>query len=166
MPKDVKPVTDFELDRYLGQWYEIARFDHRFERNLEQVTADYSIKQDGTVRVANRGYSTKSNKWKNAIGKAKLAGDASEGFLDVSFFGPFYGPYVIFELDKGDIFLKNNESQTFYKDFKFNKPFDRAKINVKIVKNEMGEPLFKKKLWWEDPNKIDEINIHFWVKEK
>ena len=73
---------------------------------------------------------------------------------------------LIFELDKGDIFLKNNESKTFYKDFKFNKPFDRAKINVKIVKNEMGEPLFKKKLWWEDPNKIDEINIHFWVKEK
>lgn len=81
-------------------WYEIARLDHSFERGLEQVTAEYSLREGGGVQVKNRGFSNKKNKWSEAEGKAFFVGKASEGYLKVSFFGPFYGSYVVFELDK------------------------------------------------------------------
>lgn len=100
MPKSVTPVNDFELDKYLGKWYEIARLDHSFERGMEQVTAEYSLREDGGVQVKNRGFSKKSNKWSEAEGKAFFVGKSSDGYLKVSFFGPFYGSYVVFELDK------------------------------------------------------------------
>ena len=100
MPKSVKPVKEFELEKYLGKWYEIARLDHSFERGLEQVTAEYSLRKGGGIRVRNRGFSKKKNKWSEAEGKAFFVGDSSEGHLKVSFFGPFYGSYVVFELDK------------------------------------------------------------------
>lgn len=99
-PESVKPVEDFELNRYLGKWYEIARLDHSFERGLTQVTANYSIKGDGGVLVLNRGFSAVDNEWKEAEGKAYFVNSASEGYLKVSFFGPFYGSYVIFELER------------------------------------------------------------------
>lgn len=100
MPKSVKPVSDFELNKYLGTWYEIARLDHSFERGLSQVSAQYSLKEDGGVKVLNRGFSDADNKWQEAEGKAYFVNNATEGYLKVSFFGPFYGSYVIFELDK------------------------------------------------------------------
>lgn len=100
MPAGVTPVKEFDLNRYLGKWYEIARLDHSFERGLEQVTADYSLNPNGSVRVVNRGYSTTKKKWSESVGKAKFVQDASTGYLKVSFFGPFYGSYVVFELDK------------------------------------------------------------------
>jgi len=100
VPKNVQPVKSFELDRYLGKWYEIARLDHSFERGLEQVTANYSMRKDGGVSVINRGFSLKKNKWKTAEGKAYFVNDENEGYLKVSFFGPFYGTYAIFELDQ------------------------------------------------------------------
>ncbi|MDU9048799.1 MAG: lipocalin family protein [Candidatus Electrothrix sp. Rat3] len=99
-PTSVKPVTDFELNKYLGKWYEIARLDHSFERGLEKVSAEYSLSEDGGVKVKNIGFSTKKNKWNEAIGKAFFVRESDEGYLKVSFFGPFYGSYVIFELDK------------------------------------------------------------------
>jgi len=99
-PKHIAPVKGFELEKYLGKWYEIARLDHSFERNLEQVSAEYSVGEDGGVQVKNRGFSTKEKKWKEAVGKAYLVREPDEGYLKVSFFGPFYGSYVIFELDK------------------------------------------------------------------
>lgn len=101
-PKNLEPVKGFVLEKYLGQWYEIARLDHSFERNLEQVSAEYSVREDGGVRVKNRGFSVNENKWKEAVGKAYFAREPDEGYLKVSFFGPFYGSYVIFELDKTD----------------------------------------------------------------
>jgi len=101
-PKNVEPVKGFELEKYLGKWYEIARLDHPFERNLEQVSAEYSVREDGGVRVENRGFSIKENKWKEVVGKAYFVREPDEGYLKVSFFGPFYGSYVIFELDKDD----------------------------------------------------------------
>jgi apolipoprotein D and lipocalin family protein len=101
-PKNLEPVRGFELEKYMGQWYEIARLDHSFERNLEQVSAEYSVREDGGVRVKNRGFSVKENKWKQVVGKAYFAREPDEGYLKVSFFGPFYGSYVIFELDKKD----------------------------------------------------------------
>lgn len=100
MPEGVAPVQGFALDRYLGKWYEIARLDHRFERGLENITAEYSLRDDGGVRVLNRGYSADEKKWKEARGKAYFVDKTDEGYLKVSFFGPFYGSYVVFELDR------------------------------------------------------------------
>jgi len=100
MPEDVQPVNDFQLDRYLGRWYEVARLDHSFERGLEKVTAEYSMREDGGVSVVNRGFSTEDNEWNEATGKAYFVNSSEEGFLKVSFFGPFYGSYVVFELDR------------------------------------------------------------------
>lgn len=100
IPDGVKPVNNFELDRYLGSWYEIARLDHSFERGMNNVTAQYSMRDDGGVRVVNRGYSTKNGQWEEAEGKAFFVGDKDEAYLKVSFFGPFYGSYIVFELEK------------------------------------------------------------------
>ncbi|ESE40890.1 lipocalin family protein [Shewanella decolorationis S12] len=102
MPRNVEPVKDFELERYLGKWYEIARLDHSFERGLTQVTAEYSLKPDGGVKVINRGYSAAKQQWKEAEGKAYFVNGDSEAYLKVSFFGPFYGAYVVFGLDQKD----------------------------------------------------------------
>ena len=99
IPENVKPVDNFKLEKYLGKWYEIARLDHRFERGLSRITADYSLRDDGGVRVLNRGYSAKDNTWKEAEGKAYFVNKPDQGYLKVSFFGPFYGSYVVFELD-------------------------------------------------------------------
>ena len=99
VPDNIKPVENFRLERYLGKWYEIARLDHSFERGLDRVTAEYSMRDDGCVRVINRGYSKKDNKWKQAEGKACFVKGDELGYLKVSFFGPFYGSYVVFELD-------------------------------------------------------------------
>jgi apolipoprotein D and lipocalin family protein len=100
MPQSVQPVNDFELDNYLGKWYEVARLDHSFERGLSKVTAEYSLRPDGGVSVINRGYSADDKEWKQAEGKAYFVNSENEGYLKVSFFGPFYGSYVVFELDK------------------------------------------------------------------
>lgn len=100
LPENVQPVTGFEADRYLGSWYEIARLDHSFEKGLSQVTAQYSLRDDGGIRVINRGYSEEEGEWQEAEGKAYFVEDENTGYLKVSFFGPFYGAYGIFELDK------------------------------------------------------------------
>jgi len=99
IPEKVKPVDNFKLDRYLGKWYEIARLDHSFERGLTQVTAEYSMMDGGGVRVLNRGYSEKEKTWKQAEGKAYFVEGTDKGYLKVSFFGPFYGSYIVLELD-------------------------------------------------------------------
>ncbi|WP_082888473.1 lipocalin family protein [Marinobacter sp. LQ44] len=99
LPKGIEPVTGFDQDRYLGTWYEIARLDHSFERSLSQVTADYTLNDDGSIKVINRGYNAEKGEWKEAQGRAKFVGDSEVGHLKVSFFGPFYASYVVFELD-------------------------------------------------------------------
>lgn len=117
IPESIKPVTDFDLNKYTGKWYEIARLDHSFERGLEKVTATYSINNDGSVRVENRGFSTKNKEWEDAVGKAKFAGDENTGHLKVSFFGPFYGSYVIFDLDKDNYqysFITGSENTLWF----------------------------------------------------
>ena len=100
IPKGVTPVDSFELERYLGRWYEIARLDHSFERGLSRVTAEYSLRKDGGVRVINRGWSAAKGTWRQAEGRAYFVEGKDRGYLKVSFFGPFYGSYVIFELDR------------------------------------------------------------------
>ncbi len=102
LPEGIEPVKNLEQDRYLGKWYEIARLDHSFERGLSQVTANYSLQEDGSIKVINRGFSDEKQEWQEAEGKALFVSDANIGHLKVSFFGPFYGSYVIFKLDTID----------------------------------------------------------------
>ena len=102
IPESVTPVQAFDADRYLGKWYEIARLDHSFEEGLDRVTAEYSLRDDGGISVTNRGFLTAENQWKEAEGKAYFVNGSDEGYLKVSFFGPFYGSYIIFELDEKD----------------------------------------------------------------
>ena len=102
LPNGVEPVEDFELQRYLGRWYEIARLNHSFEEGLEAVTADYSMRQDGGIRVINSGRNIETGISELAEGRAYFVGTPDKGHLKVSFFGPFFGSYVIFELDQQD----------------------------------------------------------------
>jgi apolipoprotein D and lipocalin family protein len=99
MPDGVEPMTGFDKSRYLGTWHEVARLDHRFERDLVDVTAEYSLRDDGAVRVVNSGTDSKTGERKVAEGHAKFVGDDTIAHLKVSFFGPFYGSYIVFELD-------------------------------------------------------------------
>ncbi|MPS48068.1 lipocalin family protein [Methylobacillus sp.] len=98
-PEGTRPVTHFKPDQYLGTWYEIARLDHSFERGLQQVTATYSKREDGGLKVINRGYDVEKGIWKEAEGKAYFVDGPDTGKLKVSFFGPFYGAYNILVLD-------------------------------------------------------------------
>ena len=100
LPGGAVAVKPFDKDRYLGKWYEIARMDFRFERDLNNVTANYSVNNNGTIKVDNRGFNYLTKEWKHAVGKAKQAGDPNEGRLKVSFFGPFYSGYNIIALDE------------------------------------------------------------------
>lgn len=100
IPRGATAVQHFDKKKYLGKWYEIARLDFKFERNLNNTTAEYSINPDGTIKVVNKGYNTKTNEWKTAIGKAKFVKDENVGMLKVSFFGPFYSGYNVIAIDK------------------------------------------------------------------
>jgi apolipoprotein D and lipocalin family protein len=105
VPENVKVVNNVNASQYLGTWYEIARLDQSFERDLEKITATYSLKDGGGIKVLNRGYNIKTKTWKEAEGKAYFvdppnADKTNTGKLKVSFFGPFYGAYNIIELDK------------------------------------------------------------------
>lgn len=99
VPEEVEPVEGFELQSYLGKWYEIGRLDHSFERGLEGVTAHYRLREDGGIEVVNRGYDPEAGQWEEALGKAYFVDDPDIAHLKISFFGPFYSSYVIFELD-------------------------------------------------------------------
>jgi apolipoprotein D and lipocalin family protein len=99
IPDNITPVTSFQIERYLGKWYEIARLDHRFERGLTQISAEYSMRQDGGLKVLNRGYSNEKQEWSEAEGRGYFVQSPNEAYLKVSFFGPFFGSYIVFELD-------------------------------------------------------------------
>tara|TARA_B110000008_G_scaffold46541_1_gene44733 strand:+ start:6177 stop:6707 length:531 start_codon:yes stop_codon:yes gene_type:complete len=101
-PEGVYPVTGFQLSAYLGKWYEIARLDHSFERGMSSVTATYSMRDDGGVEVLNKGFKDDAQEWSEAEGKAYFVESSDIGHLKVSFFGPFYGSYIVFELDAVD----------------------------------------------------------------
>lgn len=99
IPENVKPIENFQVERYLGKWFEIARLDHSFERGLTNISAEYSLRKGGGINVLNRGFNSKKDRWKEAEGKAFFVKDTKTGFLKVSFFGPFYGAYIIADLD-------------------------------------------------------------------
>ncbi|PXX91735.1 lipocalin [Marinobacter vulgaris] len=100
VPDGIDPVSQLDIERYKGTWYEIARLDHSFEEGLSNVTADYTLQEDGSIRVINRGYSEEDGKWEEAEGRAVFVEDEANGHLKVSFFGPFYASYVVFRLDE------------------------------------------------------------------
>lgn len=98
-PPGVTAVTPFDVQRYAGRWYELARLDHAFERGMTNVSAGYTVQADGSVRVVNRGYAPATGQWREAVGKAWFTGAPTTGSLKVSFFGPFYGGYHVAALD-------------------------------------------------------------------
>lgn len=100
IPKGAEAVQAFDKEKYLGKWYEIARMDFKFEKNLNNTTAVYSINDNGTIKVVNRGFNTKKEEWTQAMGKAKFVGDENVGMLKVSFFGPFYSGYNVIAVDQ------------------------------------------------------------------
>ena len=99
IPKGAIAVSPFDSKKYIGKWYEIARLDFRFERDLNNTTANYSLNDNGTIKVVNRGYNYKTNEWKEAVGKAKFVSSTDVGKLKVSFFGPFYSGYNVIAID-------------------------------------------------------------------
>lgn len=100
VPEGLEPVKGFEADRYLGKWYEIARLDHSFERGLSKVTAEYSRRPDGRIRVVNRGYDAEKDQWRSIEGVATFAGEEDVASLNVTFFWPFSGAYNVIALDR------------------------------------------------------------------
>ncbi len=99
-PEGVSVVTPFDVARYEGKWFEIARLDHAFERGLSDISAVYRAQADGSIQVTNRGYDNARQAWRQAVGRALFTGDPQRASLKVSFFGPFYGGYHVVALDE------------------------------------------------------------------
>ena len=102
IPQGVEPVRPFDVQRYKGEWFEIMRLDHSFERGLTNVTATYTLRDDGSVSVLNRGFDRKNCRWNEADGRAVFQGDRDTASLSVTFFWPFAGGYHVFALDQQD----------------------------------------------------------------
>lgn len=100
IPKGATAVKDFNSEKFLGKWYEIARFDYRFEKNLKNVTATYSKKDNGMIKVDNRGYDYTKNKWKESVGEARFVENEKVGRLKVSFFKPIWAGYNVIDIDE------------------------------------------------------------------
>lgn len=100
VPSGCTPVKDFQVDRYMGTWYEVARLENKFEKGMTHCTADYSLKESGAVQVVNRGWKPEDLAWKESVGTALFLGEKTVGSLRVSFFGPFWGGYHILALDQ------------------------------------------------------------------
>lgn len=94
---DNSTVPVFDVRRFMGQWYEIARYEHRFEKGMTHVTATYSLQEDGSIKVKNEGY--KNGKHKEIEGRAKQPDPADPGKLKVSFFLWFYSDYYVLDID-------------------------------------------------------------------
>jgi apolipoprotein D and lipocalin family protein len=147
IPAGLEPVKGFEIDRFLGHWYEVARLDHSFERNQIQVTADYTAREDGDIAVLNRGFNVKTGQWQEQAGVAKFVGDKDVGSLKVSFWGPFYGGYHILDLDKQDYryALVTGPSRSFLWILSRDKTLSDAQLNELVAKAAK---------WGFDPKKL------------
>jgi apolipoprotein D and lipocalin family protein len=99
-PTGVTAVSPFDIGRYAGKWYEIARLDHSFERGLSDVSATYRLRPEGGVEVINRGFDATRSEWREAVGQAFFTEVPTRASLKVSFFGPFYGGYHVVALDQ------------------------------------------------------------------
>lgn len=99
LPKGATAISPFNKEKYLGKWHEIARLDFKYEKNLDNVTATYTLNNDGSIKVDNRGYNYIKKEWKQSIGKAKFVKGTDVARLKVSFFCPFYAAYNVIALD-------------------------------------------------------------------
>lgn len=99
-PDGMEPVRGFDTVRYLGQWHEIMRLDHRFERGLTRVTATYTARDDGSIGVVNGGFDPKGCRWKDIEGRAVFQEGRDVASLSVTFFWPFAGGYHVIDLDR------------------------------------------------------------------
>jgi apolipoprotein D and lipocalin family protein len=97
--ESIPAIKSFDLKRYLGVWYEAARLPHSFENGLDRVTATYTLQEDGTIKVLNKGFNTSEGEWKEANGKAYIPDTLAGAILKVSFFWIFYGEYKVIALD-------------------------------------------------------------------
>jgi apolipoprotein D and lipocalin family protein len=100
IPNGATAVQDFKAEKYLGKWYEIARFDFRFEKNMDHTTAEYSKNANGNIEVKNRGYNYVKKEWKESIGEAKFVNSPTEARLKVSFFKPIWAGYNVIDMDE------------------------------------------------------------------
>jgi len=146
---DKSVVENFELKRYLGTWYEIARFDHRFERNLVGVTATYSLREDGEIKVVNNGYKNDFDGFfKTAIGKAKITNLNCSAHLKVSFFWFFYSDYYIMELDKNYQWVVIGSSSDKYLWILSRTPQIEEPLNLEIIRKIEARGYDTGKLIW------------------
>lgn len=150
LPEGVTPVKEFELQRYLGRWHEVARLDHSFERGLTQVTADYQLREDGGVSVINRGFSAEEQQWQQAEGKAYFVESDDLGYLKVSFFGPFYGAYVVFELDDAYQYAFVSGPNQNYLWLLAREPQVSAEVKQKFIEMASGRGFDTQSLIWLD----------------
>ena len=99
IPQGATAVEPFDVRKYTGKWYEIARLDFKQEHGLNNVSAQYTLNDDGTIDVLNRGYNFEEEKWEEASGKARFVDSKNEAKMEVSFFGPFYSGYNVIAID-------------------------------------------------------------------
>ena len=153
IPDGVTAVQNFNKDKYLGKWYEIARFDFRFERNLDNTTAQYSINPDGSIKVLNQGYNYVKKEWDSAEGKAKFVGSESEARLKVSFFGPFYAGYNVVAIDENyqNALIYGNSTEYMWI-LSRNKTIDEA-TKKRFIEKAKKDGFDVSKLIWVNHNK-------------
>lgn len=99
VPEGAVPVEPFDIGRYLGKWHEVARLPNFIEKNLNQLTEDYSLNDDGSFKVITKAWHTTKNEWKEASGTIKFTGDENIGKLKVSYLGPFFLAYNVLDID-------------------------------------------------------------------
>lgn len=146
---DNSTITEFDLDRYLGKWYEIARYDHAFERGLVGSTAEYTLRNDGMIKVLNSGHLyTLDGKFKESTGKAKPNKNGKPGQLRVSFFGPFYSDYYILDLAPDYSYSVVGSSSPKYLWILSRTPQLKPEVQKKIVKNLQQRGYDTSKLIW------------------
>jgi apolipoprotein D and lipocalin family protein len=146
IPEDLKAVNNFDLNRYLGTWYEIARLDHRFERGLNNISADYTMNTNNSIKVINKGWNVTDQKWEQAEGKAYFVEQHDIGRLKVSFFGPFYGGYNIIDLDKKNYSyaMVTGPDKSYFWILSRTKQLPKAKLDALINRAKvMGFPVDK-----------------------
>lgn len=142
-------ITSFDLDRYLGKWYEIARYDHTFERDLVGTTAEYSLRKDGKIKVLNSGHlDSLDGPYKESVGKAKLNSNGKPGQLRVSFFGPFYVDYYILDLAPDYSYSVVGSSSPKYLWILSRTPKLSAQTTAKILNNLQQRGYNTSKLIW------------------
>ena len=146
---DNSTITAFDLERYLGKWYEVARYDHAFERGLVGTTAEYTRRGDGKIKVLNSGYlDTLDGSYQQSVGKAKPNSNGKPGQLRVSFFGPFYGDYYILDLAPDYSYSVVGSSSPRYLWILSRTPHLSPEVKMRIVDNLQRRGYDTDKLIW------------------